>query len=168
MIALGRCVGWSVRVSSCCRVRDQLRGPGTGRTPSRTSTHCATTALWPTPAHPANRCARSTSCSMRPPEPLTHPRVCRAQTLRDSYWQRRARQAYWAALSFSDDNVGVIVNAAKEAGLYDNSVIVLWGDHGYQLGENDQWCGNIAAILYLTGCFDSFPACLTYPQHLQV
>lgn len=65
--------------------------------------------------------------------------VAGQETLRDEYWQRRARQAYWAALSFSDDNVGAIVNAAKEAGFYDNSVIVLWGDHGYQLGENDQW-----------------------------
>lgn len=57
----------------------------------------------------------------------------------DPYWSRRARQAYWAALSYTDDNVGTVVAAAKAAGLYDEAVVVLWGDHGYQLGENDQW-----------------------------
>ena len=40
------------------------------------------------------------------------------------------RQAYWAALSFTDDNVGAIVDAAKAVGLYDDAIIVLWGDHG--------------------------------------
>lgn len=57
----------------------------------------------------------------------------------DPYWQRRARQAYWAAISYTDHNVGVVVEAAKRNGLYDNSIVLLWGDHGYQIGENDQW-----------------------------
>ena len=56
--------------------------------------------------------------------------VAGKQTLRDPFWQRRARQAYWAALSFTDDNVGAIVDAAKAVGLYDDAIIVLWGDHG--------------------------------------
>lgn len=57
----------------------------------------------------------------------------------DAYWQRRARQAYWAALSFTDENIGNVVAAMKEHAFWDNTVVVLWGDHGYQLGENDQW-----------------------------
>lgn len=60
-------------------------------------------------------------------------------TMLDPYWARRARQAYWAAVSFTDDNVGAVVAAAKASGLWEQSVVVLWGDHGYQLGENDQW-----------------------------
>ena len=55
------------------------------------------------------------------------------------YWAQRARQAYWAATSFTDDNVGTVLSAAKAEGLYDSSVIVFWGDHGYALGDNDQW-----------------------------
>ena len=37
-------------------------------------------------------------------------------------------QAYWAALSFTDDNVGTVLAAAKANGLYDSSIIVFWGD----------------------------------------
>ena len=62
-----------------------------------------------------------------------------AHTLADDYWQRRARQAYWAAVSFTDDMVGRIVAAAKAHSLWDEAAVVLYGDHGYQLGENDQW-----------------------------
>jgi hypothetical protein len=57
----------------------------------------------------------------------------------DPYWSRRVRQAYWAALTYTDENVGKLVSSAKQAGLYDNTIVVLWGDHGYQLGDNDQW-----------------------------
>jgi len=55
------------------------------------------------------------------------------------YWARRARQAYWAATSFTDDNFGQVISAAKATGLYDRAVVIAWGDHGYQLGDNDQW-----------------------------
>ena len=44
------------------------------------------------------------------------------------YWAKRMRQAYWAATSFTDDNVGTVMSAAKAAGLYDSSVVVFWGD----------------------------------------
>jgi arylsulfatase A-like enzyme len=46
----------------------------------------------------------------------------------DPYWARRARQAYWAATSFTDDNVGTVITAAKAAGLYDSSIVLFWGD----------------------------------------
>ena len=42
----------------------------------------------------------------------------------DVYWSRRARQAYWAALSFTDDNVGAVVASAKASGLYDDAIVV--------------------------------------------
>ena len=51
----------------------------------------------------------------------------------DDYWSKRARQAYWAALSFTDENVGVVVQGAKAAGLFDEAVVLFWGDHGYAL-----------------------------------
>merc|ERR1712039_609658 len=47
--------------------------------------------------------------------------------------------AYWAALSFTDENIGNVVAAMKEHGFWQNTIVVLWGDHGYQIGENDQW-----------------------------
>lgn len=51
-------------------------------------------------------------------------------TTLDAYWSRRARQAYWGAISFTDTNVGQVLAAAKAAGLYDDSIVIFWGDHG--------------------------------------
>lgn len=44
-------------------------------------------------------------------------------------------QAYLACVSFVDHQVGRIVKALKESRYKDNTVIVLWSDHGYRLGE---------------------------------
>ena len=55
------------------------------------------------------------------------------------YWARRARQAYWGATSFTDSNFGVVIKAAQAASLYDETIVIFLGDHGFQLGDNDQW-----------------------------
>lgn len=44
-------------------------------------------------------------------------------------------QAYLACISFTDHQVGRILNALKNSPYADNTVIVLWSDHGYRLGE---------------------------------
>lgn len=53
--------------------------------------------------------------------------------------QRKIRQAYRAAISFTDRNIGVVLDELKKLGMYDDSIIVFWADHGYQLGDNDQY-----------------------------
>lgn len=50
------------------------------------------------------------------------------------------RRAYYACVTFVDAQIGMLINSLKEQGLYDNTVIVLFGDHGYHLGEQDLWC----------------------------
>ena len=42
-------------------------------------------------------------------------------------------------LGFSDYLVGDLVAELKKQGLYENSIIVIWGDHGWQLGEHSFW-----------------------------
>jgi arylsulfatase A-like enzyme len=54
--------------------------------------------------------------------------------------QRRMVHGYYACTSYIDTQVGRIMDALKEAGLDDNTVVVLWGDHGWHLGDHGMWC----------------------------
>ena len=53
---------------------------------------------------------------------------------------RRLRQGYYACASYVDAQVGRLLAALDRLGLADNTIVVLWGDHGYSLGEADHWC----------------------------
>ena len=48
---------------------------------------------------------------------------------------KRAVQAYLAASSFADDCVGQVLDALEKSPARDNTVVVIWGDHGWHLGE---------------------------------
>ena len=53
-------------------------------------------------------------------------------------WQE-AVQGYLASGSFADAMVGRLIDALDESGRADNTIIVLWADHGFHLGEKDVW-----------------------------
>lgn len=46
---------------------------------------------------------------------------------------------YYACVSFVDAQIGRLVAALKENGLDEETIVVLWGDHGWQLGEHGMW-----------------------------
>lgn len=52
---------------------------------------------------------------------------------------RHAVRAYLAATSFVDDLIGKILDGLEKSGEADNTIIVLWGDHGFHLGEKQRW-----------------------------
>ena len=52
---------------------------------------------------------------------------------------RHLRHGYYAATSYMDAQVGLVLDALEKEDLARNTVIVLWGDHGWQLGEHGLW-----------------------------
>jgi len=53
--------------------------------------------------------------------------------------QRKLIHGYYAATSYIDAQVGKLVAKLKEKGLDKNTIIVLWGDHGFHLGDHSMW-----------------------------
>jgi iduronate 2-sulfatase len=50
-----------------------------------------------------------------------------------------ARRAYYACVSYIDDLVAEIMNSLKELDLEKNTIVVIYGDHGWHLGEHNFW-----------------------------
>lgn len=50
-----------------------------------------------------------------------------------------SRRHYYAAITFIDDQIGRVIQALKEEGLYENSVILFVSDHGDMLGDHYHW-----------------------------
>ena len=55
-------------------------------------------------------------------------------------YQREILHGYFACVSFIDAQVGMILDKLDALGLTDNTVICLWGDHGFHLGDHGLWC----------------------------
>lgn len=53
--------------------------------------------------------------------------------------KQRVLEAYYASVSYMDEQVGKIVDAVDRLGLRDNTIIVFTADHGYHLGEHEFW-----------------------------
>lgn len=58
----------------------------------------------------------------------------------DDDMTRRLIHGYYAATSYMDAQLGLVLDALDKSGLADNTIIVLWGDHGWHLGDHRFWC----------------------------
>ena len=74
---------------------------------------------------------------------------------------RRARRAYYGCISDIDDKVAALLQALREAGLAENSIVIFTADHGDMLGERGMWfkmnflepSARVPLILHAPGMF---------------
>ncbi|SNR78029.1 Arylsulfatase A [Lutibacter agarilyticus] len=53
--------------------------------------------------------------------------------------QRELIHGYMACISYVDAQIGILLDALEERNILDETIVVLWGDHGYHLGDHALW-----------------------------
>ncbi len=56
---------------------------------------------------------------------------------------RKLIHGYYAAVSYVDVQIGKVLDELAALGLDDNTIVILWGDHGYMLGEMGMWTKHV-------------------------
>ncbi|UMB61725.1 sulfatase [Lutibacter sp. A80] len=56
--------------------------------------------------------------------------------------EKEATRAYLANISYVDACLGVVMEALEESGYADNTIVIIWGDHGWHLGEKQRYLKN--------------------------
>ena len=59
--------------------------------------------------------------------------------LKSEAMQRQLIHGYYAAASFADAQIGRVLDALDRFALTENTIVVLWGDHGWHLGDHGYW-----------------------------
>lgn len=52
---------------------------------------------------------------------------------------RTLKHGYYASVSYVDALLGDLISHMKDLGIYENTIIILWGDHGWKLGDHNSW-----------------------------
>lgn len=54
--------------------------------------------------------------------------------------QRELKHGYYASVSFVDAQVGRLLDELDRLGIAEKTIVLLWSDHGWKLGEHNGWC----------------------------
>jgi iduronate 2-sulfatase len=57
----------------------------------------------------------------------------------DAEQSRLLKHGYYASISYMDAQVGRLLDELERLKLADNTIVILWGDHGWKLGEHAAW-----------------------------
>ncbi len=68
-----------------------------------------------------------------------HPEKGGAGIILSEEYSKDFRRAYYSALTFTDTQVGKVLEKLEETGLDKNTIVVVWGDHGWHLGDQTIW-----------------------------
>jgi arylsulfatase A-like enzyme len=55
-------------------------------------------------------------------------------------FMRKLIHGYYACVSYTDTQIGKVLDELERLGLAENTIVILWGDHGWHLGEHNLWC----------------------------
>lgn len=55
-------------------------------------------------------------------------------------FMRKLIHGYYACVSYTDAQIGKVLDELENLGLAENTIVILWGDHGWHLGEHGLWC----------------------------
>lgn len=69
---------------------------------------------------------------------MARPERDHASVVEHGQWSEAVR-SYLASVNFADDMIGMVLDALDESGHAESTVVVLWGDHGWHLGEKHHW-----------------------------
>ncbi|SMC80423.1 sulfatase [Cellulophaga tyrosinoxydans] len=50
---------------------------------------------------------------------------------------------YYACVSYIDAQIGLVLDELKRLDLEENTIVILWGDHGWNLGDHKLWCKHV-------------------------
>lgn len=99
--------------------------------------------------------------SETPISELAESKKCVADYPNENYLQR-ARELYYASISFVDYNIGKIIRQLKEMGEYDNTLILFTSDHGEMMGDY----GTFQKMLPYDGSA-RIPFIIRYPERVK-
>lgn len=69
---------------------------------------------------------------------IAKPQGDHAKVLQYGQWEK-AVQGYLAAINFADTQLGRLLDGLEASAYNENTIVVLWGDHGWHLGEKLHW-----------------------------
>jgi iduronate 2-sulfatase len=113
----------------------------------------AVAGIWSTPTKTTEQlsCPYTDLCAeIYPGAPFAHGRPLLTRkhpfdnTTFPTWKELEMRRAYWACVSYTDANIGRVLDALDASPFASNTVIALWGDHGYHLGDNDMFAKHSA------------------------